>query len=80
MASRNYSSVPGELGRRGSGSSYEVELVGVELDGVLGAGAAAGVLAVLSLEVVVDVFVSAGAAGFPGSDEASDLVAEGLLA
>jgi hypothetical protein len=80
MAPRNYSSVPGELGRSGSGSSYEVEVVGVELDGVLEAGAVAGALAALSLEVVVGVFVSAGAAAFSDSDEDSDLVAEGLLA
>jgi hypothetical protein len=58
---------------------YEVELGGVELDGVLEAGAAAGALAVLSLDVV-DVFVSAEAAAFPDSDEASDFGAEDLLA
>jgi hypothetical protein len=46
-----------------------------ELDGLLGAGADAGALAVLSPDVVDD-FVSAGAAAFPESDADSEAGAE----
>jgi hypothetical protein len=75
MASRNYSSVPGELGRVWIGLSYAVEPGVEELDGLLGAGVEAGALAALS-PAAEGALVPAGAAGFPDSEAASEVGAE----
>jgi hypothetical protein len=75
MASRNYSSVPGKLGRVWIGLFYAVELGVEEVDRLLGAGVEAGAPAALSL-AVEGAFVSAGAPAFTDSDEASEADAE----